>query len=443
MADHKFKSKVKADGGVALPAETASRALEIDGSGDIKSSSVTSTELGYLSGVTSSVQTQITNAQDDVDDLVTLSGVAANSVDLGSFTGTIIPDNSDIKEALQALETEVESIPSPIFYAGTYNASSNSPDLDQAGTRVQGALYRVTTGGTHDFGAFGGSITFVAGDKAVYNGSAWEKWDVSDEVTSVNGQTGIVVLDTDDVAEGSSNLYFSDERAQDAVGTILVDSASIDFTYNDGTPSITAAVLPAGVDHDSLQNFVANEHVDHSTVSIATGLDSGLSGGGDITATRNLVVDINGTTAETSADNADKILIWDDSASARKSMTRANFLSGIAVSSAGDINETSFSAANNQVSAANVTGLAFANGTVRSFKAQVSVAIDADADLFEVFELMGVQKGASWDMSVQSVGDNSGITFSITNAGQVQYTSSNVAGFVSNSMKFRAQTLSI
>lgn len=442
MADHKFKSKVKADGGVSLPAETVSRALEVDGSGDIKSSSVTSTELGYLSGVTSSVQTQITNAQDDIDDLVTLSGVAANATDLGTFTGTVIPDNSDIKEALQALETEVEGIPNPIYYAGTYDATGNSPDLDQAGARVQGALYRVTTGGTHDFGAFGGSITFVAGDKVAYNGSAWEKWDVSDEVISVNGQTGAVSLDTDDISEGT-NKYFSDELAQDAVGTILTDSSSIDFTYDDGTPSITAVVLPAGVDHDSLQNFVANEHVDHSAVSISTAADSGLSGGGDLTSTRSLVVDINGTTAETSADNADKILIWDNSASARKSMTRANFLSGIAVSSAGDINETSFAAANNQSSAANVTGLAFANATVRSFKAQVSVAIDADSDLFEVFELMGVQKGASWDMSVQSVGDNSGITFSITTAGQVQYVSTNVAGFVSNTMKFRATTTSV
>lgn len=44
-----------------------------------------------------------------LDALVTLSGVAANATDLGTFTGTTIPDSSDIKEALQALETEVET----------------------------------------------------------------------------------------------------------------------------------------------------------------------------------------------------------------------------------------------------------------------------------------------------------------------------------------------
>ena len=260
---------------------------------------------------------------------------------------------------------------------------------------------------------------------------------------SVNGQQGVVVLDSDDISEGSTNLYHTDERAQDAVGNILTDSASIDFTYNDAGNTITAAVLPAGVDHDALQNFVANEHVDHSTVSIATGTDSGLTGGGNITATRNLSVDINGTTAETAADNADKILIYDNSATALKSMTRANFLSGVPVGSAGDINETSFSAANNQASPANVTGLAFANATVRSFKALVSVTIDATSDLFEAFELMAVQKGATWDMTISSVGDDSGVVFSITNSGQIQYTSTNITGFVSNTIKFKAYTTTV
>ncbi len=36
---------------------------------------------------------------------------------------------------------------------------------------------------------------------------------------------------------------YTDEMAQDAVGTILVDSDSIDFTYSDATPSITGSVI--------------------------------------------------------------------------------------------------------------------------------------------------------------------------------------------------------
>lgn len=415
---HKFRGSVTVESNLTLTGSTANRVLTTDGSKNLTPSATTATELGYVSGVTSSIQTQLGNK--------------IESSEKGAVSGVATLDGGGKVPASQLPNSVME-------YQGNWNASTNAPTLVD-GSGNNGDVYRVSVAGSQNLGS--GSITFAVGDFAIYNGSIWEKSLNSNEVTSVNSQTGAVVLDTDDISEGT-NQYFTDERAQDAVGTILVDSASIDFTYSDGTPSITAAVLPAGVDHDSLNNFVANEHVDHSTVSITTAANSGLTGGGNITATRSLSVDINGTTAETSADNADAILIYDNSATALKKMTRANFLSGIPVGSAGDINETSFSAANNQVAAANVTGLAFANATVRSFDAQVSVAIDATASLFETFNLRGIQKGASWDMAVVSNGDDSGIVFSITNAGQVQYTSTNEAGFVSNDIRFRAITTSL
>jgi hypothetical protein len=111
--------------------------------------------------------------------------------------------------------------------------------------------------------------------------------------------------------------------------------------------------------------------------------------------------------------------------------------------SAGDINETSFSVANNQAAAANVTGLAFAAGTVRGFNVLATVFIDATSDLFEEFQLVGINKSGSFNMSVESVGDTSGIVFSITSAGQIQYTSSNYTGFASGVIKFRAITTTV
>lgn len=118
-----------------------------------------------------------------------------------------------------------------------------------------------------------------------WDGTSWEVLPSGSGVTSVNSQVGVVTLDTDDIPEGAA-LYFTDERAQDAVGTILLDSSSVDLTYNDGAPSITADVLPAGVNHNALQNYVANQHVDHSAVVLTAGV--GLSGGGDITASRTI-----------------------------------------------------------------------------------------------------------------------------------------------------------
>lgn len=65
--------------------------------------------------------------------------------------------------------------------------------------------------------------------------------------------------------------------------------------------------------------------------SVSTG--TGLAGGGNLSSDRTLSLDINGLTAETSADDADLIPLYDSSATATRKMTRANLLSGLATSS--------------------------------------------------------------------------------------------------------------
>jgi len=108
----------------------------------------------------------------------------------------------------------VGQLPSAVMtYEGVWNASTNSPALID-GTGDAGMVYRVGTAGSQDLGS--GSISFDVGDYAIYNGTIWEKSDTTDAVASVNGLTGVVVLDTDDVDEGATNLYFTDTRAQTA-----------------------------------------------------------------------------------------------------------------------------------------------------------------------------------------------------------------------------------
>jgi hypothetical protein len=71
------------------------------------------------------------------------------------------------------------------------------------------------------------------------------------------------------------------------------NSLTITITDNDATHGDNAnfIVHAPGIDHNALLNFVPNKHIDHSTVLISAG--SGLAGGGDITASRNLTLDIN------------------------------------------------------------------------------------------------------------------------------------------------------
>ena len=109
-------------------------------------------------------------------------------------------------------------------------------------------------------------------------------------------------------------------------------------------------------------------------------------------------------------------------------------------SSSTDIPDTNFNLSNNQATPANVTAFSFSTSTVRAFNALVSVSVSASSSLFEVFTLQGIYNGSSWSLAQTSNGDASLVTFTITNAGQIQYVSGNYSGFSSGKIHFRAIT---
>ena len=54
--------------------------------------------------------TSLTSLTTAVGDLNTLTGVAQNDEDLGTFTGSTLPDSQTIKSLLQTVETSIEDI---------------------------------------------------------------------------------------------------------------------------------------------------------------------------------------------------------------------------------------------------------------------------------------------------------------------------------------------
>ena len=104
--------------------------------------------------------------------------------------------------------------------------------------------------------------------------------------------------------------------------------------------------------------------------------------------------------------------------------------------------QVSFSGAQG-ASNSNVTGLLFNPVNTMSFEIQLVVFISATTSMYSQFKLQGVYNGTSWYFSSSYIGDNTLITFSITNDGQIRYSSSTYTGFTSLIMKFRANTLAI
>ena len=140
----------------------------------------------------------VTEIDGNVDDLISLSGVAENATGLGTFTGSTISDGANIKDALQDLETAAEA------------AAAGSAVADRTKTITGDADT------TH-------YITFVADD----NSSATAETVYTDGGITYNPSSNLLTL-------GTGNLTTLQ------LGGVAVTSTAAELNLLDGVTSTTA-----------------------------------------------------------------------------------------------------------------------------------------------------------------------------------------------------------
>jgi hypothetical protein len=154
-------------------------------------------------------------------------------------------------------------------YQGTWNASTNTPTL-ASGVGTKGYYYVVSVAGSTDLD---GITSWAIGDWAVYNGTAWQKIDNTDAVTSVNGYTGTVVLTASDVGaqpaftSQTANYVYAAPNGSAGVPTfralVGADIPSLSSTYIPYTGASSAINLNA-------QTVVNVDHLGIGTTSVPT-----------------------------------------------------------------------------------------------------------------------------------------------------------------------------
>jgi hypothetical protein len=108
-----------------------------------------------------------------------------------------------------------------------------------------------------------------------------------------NDGTGVLTYTGPSASEVRAHLT-ANKGLSVTSGEFNIDSANVrgmfsggtGITYNSGTGAITTT--DGDIVHDNLSGFVANEHIDHTSVSVTAG--AGLTGGGTIAATRTIDV---------------------------------------------------------------------------------------------------------------------------------------------------------
>ena len=150
-----------------------------------------------------------------------------------SNSGSLVSFGAGTKDIFLDLPSEKVAALGALSYQGTWNATTNVPTL-ASGVGTQGYYYVVATAGSTNLD---GITDWKIGDWAIYSGTAWQKIDNTDAVSSVNGQTGTVVLTYSDVGAQVAGTYVTSVS-----GTAPVASSG------GTTPAISMAKATGSVD---------------------------------------------------------------------------------------------------------------------------------------------------------------------------------------------------
>lgn len=216
-----------------------------------------------------------TAASLSVDDLITLSGVLTGATHLGTFTGTTIPDSQTIKAALQALETAFEALSIP---------TASSLSVDDLIT-LSGVLEGATNLGTFTGTTIPDSQTIKAAIQALETAfealpGGHDAVTLNAAADAVFGlSTQQITLDTQ-----AANKVWAGPESGDAAAPTFRLLVSSDIPDNAANTSGTAANLSGTPTLPNGTAGTTQSQADNSTKIATTAyVDTGLSGKSDTT----------------------------------------------------------------------------------------------------------------------------------------------------------------
>jgi hypothetical protein len=236
------------------------------------------------------------------------------------------------------------------------------------------------------------------------------------------------------------------EAAQDAVGTILLDSSTINFTYDDATPTITGIVIDDSITFAKMQEIATDRLLGRDTAS--TGNPEELTVGGGLEFTGSAGIQRSALTGDVTASAGSAVTTIANDAVTNAKLRNSGALSviGRSVNSAGDPADISATAATDTVLIEDGGTLTFgqvktdgiADEAVTNAKLRVSTALSvigqalnsiaAPADITAVAASGAVLRESGSTLSFGTIATAGIAANAVTNAKLAQMVQSTVKG---------------
>ena len=215
------------------------------------------------------------NTFNGINELVQLNGSGYYPALNGSLITNL--NASNITSGTIGTSYLPQSIVGGINYQGVWNASTNTPTLT-SGVGVNRYLYIVDVAGTT---TLDGNSVWNIGDWALFNGTIWTRIPSNQNVISVNGYQGVVVLSKSDI--GLSNVANVDTTNASNITTGTLGSARL---------PIASTTLTGGVKIDNTSVVINNGIISVGTIS-ALSLPSSVTQEGNLFNGANQLVVLN------------------------------------------------------------------------------------------------------------------------------------------------------